>query len=214
MGLGPPARSRALDRSQNKFRANQQSRRGGPAGAGILWATVSILLEVGPRVARLQCRRGLERWFVYVFPCLFWLLSNTTLPLPSPVHSSQTQTDSVAWPLTTQEWRQEPLEEAPSITHTLLPQILAVVGAKPPSSELQALAFCGNPASSSLPWTQTLAVAIALHGAPPTPAGAVWTRWTPQLTCLLRRETFTCPPPPTLYSAHDGVVTSQGTCSL
>lgn len=122
----------------------------------MLQTTVSILLGVVSRDARLLCRRGLESWFVYLFPRLFWLLSSTVLTLPSPVHSSRTQTDSVAWPLTTREWRQEPLEEAPAITHTLLPPILAAVGAKPPSSELQALAFCGNPASSSLHWTQAL----------------------------------------------------------
>ena len=138
---------------------------------------------------------------------LFWLLSSTTLTLSSPVHSSWSQTDSVA------ERGQEPLEEAPSITHTLLPLILAVVRAEPPSSELQALAFCGNPASSSLHWTQALAFAGALHKAPPTPASAfALTQWTPQLTCLLRKETFTCPPPQ--HSAHEGVVTSLGACSL
>lgn len=144
---------------------------------------------------------------------LFWLLSSTTLTLSSPVHSSWSQTDSVAWPLTTQEWGQEPLVEAPSITHTLLPPILAVVRAEPPGSELQALAFCGNPASSSLHWTQALAFAGALPKAPPTPASAfALTQWTPQLTCLLRKETFTCPPPQ--HSAHEGVVTSLGSCSL
>lgn len=50
MVLDPPSRSCARDRSQNKFRANQQSRRGGPAGAGMLYTTVNILLGVGPGV--------------------------------------------------------------------------------------------------------------------------------------------------------------------
>lgn len=39
---------------------------------------------VSPRDAQLQCRRGLERWFVYLFLHLFWLLSSARLTPPSP----------------------------------------------------------------------------------------------------------------------------------